>query len=78
MFPSEKEGDISLIEYKFKDLNNYCGLLDLGYSGLAYTWSNRRQAQFLIHERLDKTAIGDLDTLMHQSHIYQPSTVIII
>jgi len=43
MLSSEKEGGLSLPEQEFKefkDLINYYGLIDMGYSGLTYTWSN--------------------------------------
>ncbi|KAJ6799570.1 uncharacterized protein M6B38_206310 [Iris pallida] len=33
---------------------NQCGLIDLGFDGPAYTWSNGRSPQFLIQERLDR------------------------
>lgn len=52
--PWEKQGGKSIPEQEFTEFIefiNYCRLIDLGYAGPAYTWSNRRQAQFLIWER---------------------------
>jgi len=33
---------------------NCAGLLDLGFNGPIYTWSNRRHEGLLIQERLDR------------------------
>nr|XP_023888165.1 uncharacterized protein LOC112000298 [Quercus suber] len=38
----------------FKDCLESCNLLDLGFSGPKYTWSNRRQLTNLILERIDR------------------------
>lgn len=37
----------------FKEVINTNGLIDLGYSGIPYTWSNKQQGEDLILERLD-------------------------
>ena len=39
---------------EFKDCIDSCNLLDLGFSGPKYTWSNLRQVSDLILERLDR------------------------
>lgn len=42
--PWEKEGGNSLPEQEFiefTDFINYYGLIDLGYAGPTYTWSNK-------------------------------------
>ena len=38
----------------FKDCLDTCNLLDLGFFGPKYTWSNRRQLTDLILERIDR------------------------
>ena len=39
---------------KFQEcLNNY-GMIDLGFSGLRYTWSNHHPLSHLIQERIDR------------------------
>lgn len=38
----------------FKAIINDCGLIDLGYNGPAYTWTNRRHASKAIFQRLDR------------------------
>ncbi|KAH7867325.1 hypothetical protein Vadar_031984 [Vaccinium darrowii] len=38
----------------FKDCLDTCGMLDLGFSGSRYTWSNLRTTRGLIQERLDR------------------------
>ena len=37
---------------RFKDFLHNCDLIDLGYSGQSFTWSNRRSQH--IRERIDK------------------------
>lgn len=51
--PGEKEGGSfnSLYTARF---NDSMGLIDIGYSGPAFTWSNRRRKNFLVRERLDR------------------------
>lgn len=39
---------------KFIEMVDYCGLVDLGFIGPAYTWTNKRQIEHNIRERLDK------------------------
>lgn len=38
----------------FRDLVNHCGLIDLGFNGPLFTWSNGRQGDANINERLDR------------------------
>lgn len=33
---------------------NFCNMIDLGYSGAAFTWTNRRDVDALIHQRIDR------------------------
>ncbi|OMP00911.1 reverse transcriptase [Corchorus capsularis] len=39
---------------RFNTMVTNCGLLDLGFQGPTYTWTNRRQGRHRIHERLDR------------------------
>jgi hypothetical protein len=38
----------------FRDCLDECNLVDLGFSGPKYTWSNRQDAQCNIRVRLDR------------------------
>ena len=48
----------------FRDAMSYGGLTDLGFSGLPYTWDNRREGRHNVKVRLDR-ALGD-DALLDQ------------
>ena len=37
-----------------KDCLDKCNMIDLGFSGSWFTWTNRRDAQVLIQERIDR------------------------
>ncbi|OVA20918.1 Endonuclease/exonuclease/phosphatase [Macleaya cordata] len=55
--PSEKIGGSGFDRKAAEDFNRVldnCGLVDLGYNGPAYTWTNKRSKRFNICERLDK------------------------
>ncbi|KAF5931671.1 hypothetical protein HYC85_027842 [Camellia sinensis] len=39
---------------KFKECMDHCGMLDLGFSGPKFTWTNLRNTRALIRERLDR------------------------
>ncbi|XP_028091500.1 uncharacterized protein LOC114291824 [Camellia sinensis] len=39
---------------KFKECMDHCGMLDLGFSGPKFTWTNLRNTGALIRERLDR------------------------
>ena len=41
--------------YKFNSVLNACNLIDLGFKGPRYTWTNCRHGPNLIKERLDRT-----------------------
>jgi hypothetical protein len=48
---------VNINKYRMHAFNSYvknCGLFDLGYNGLAYTWSNKRFTSNLVFERLDR------------------------
>ena len=54
---SEKLGRALRPEYQmqnFSDCLDVCGLKDLGYSGLPYTWCNRRFGGQMVRVRLDR------------------------
>ena len=38
----------------FKDCLDKCNMVDLGFSGPRYTWTNRRETNNLIQERIDR------------------------
>jgi hypothetical protein len=38
----------------FRDCLDECGLMDLGYSGLKFTWNNRQEGDDLVRVRLDR------------------------
>jgi endonuclease/exonuclease/phosphatase family metal-dependent hydrolase len=40
-----------------------CGFIDLGYSGPAYTWTNKRFSSFPTYERLDR-CLGNAEWCM--------------
>jgi hypothetical protein len=44
--------------YTFRSLVKQCGFFDLGYSGPAYTWTNRRFSSKPTFERLDKCLVN--------------------
>lgn len=58
MSPYEKSGpgrpDLSRIN-AFCDYVKQCGFIDLGYSGPAYTWTNKRRHTMPTFERLDRS-----------------------
>lgn len=55
--PDEKSGGAAPSRSrmrKFRECVDHCNLIDLGFSGQKYTWSNKRQGLGLIQERLDR------------------------
>jgi hypothetical protein len=46
----------------FRDCLDVCNLVDLGYSGPKYTWSNQQDAQCNIRVRLDRGVANDAFT----------------
>lgn len=38
----------------FQNILQECELLDMGFSGYLYTWSNKRIGRYLVQERLDR------------------------
>lgn len=45
---------------KFWDTVSYCGLMDLGYNGPNFTWSNGRRGADNILERLDRALANEM------------------
>ena len=57
VYESEKEGGSSRLRRQMKNFSetiNWCGLTDLGYVGLSFTWLYQRADGFQIRERLDR------------------------
>ena len=48
---------------QFRDSLDFCGLKDLGFSGLPYTWSNRRFDGQMMWVRLDR-AVASADWML--------------
>lgn len=42
---------------KFKECLDKCRMIDLGFAGLRYTWSNRRPLTHLIQEQFDRVFV---------------------
>ncbi|KAK4731480.1 hypothetical protein R3W88_024468 [Solanum pinnatisectum] len=61
---------------EFISMIEACGLIDLGYTGLPYTWCNQRNAQARVWKRLDRSMVNDkwLET-MPQTTIEHLSSV---
>ena len=49
----------------FKDCLDKCNMVDLGFSGPRYTWTNRRELNNLIQERLDRFFMNPSWCLMY-------------
>lgn len=45
--------------HAFRFLVKQCGFIDLGFSGPAYTWTNRRYSSTPTYERLDRCLVND-------------------
>lgn len=57
LFNSEKRGgpdNSASVMLDFQETLSTCRLRDLGWTGNKYTWSNRREPNFLVEERLDR------------------------
>ena len=42
----------------FKDYSDKCNMIDMGFSGPRYTWTNKRNINNLILERIDRFFIN--------------------
>lgn len=68
--PEEKLGCIPYNmrkSFEFISIIEACGLMDLGFSGQKYTWSNKRGINFKIWKRLDRSMVNDtwLESMPH-------------
>lgn len=57
---NEKQGGSQIVKAKHKKFRSFlqrAGLIDLGFSGPAYTWANNQQGMALILERLDRAVV---------------------
>lgn len=43
---------------RFQDFLNYCRMIDLGFSGPEFTWSNNQPLTHLIQERIDRVFVN--------------------
>ncbi|XP_050273319.1 uncharacterized protein LOC126716553 [Quercus robur] len=50
---------------QFKECLDACSMIDLGFSGPWFTWTNRRDIQALIHERIDRFFVNPQWCLMY-------------
>ena len=44
--------------FLFKDCLDKCNMIDIGFSGPRFTWTNRREFQALIQERIDRVFVN--------------------
>lgn len=70
----EKQGGSSQLKAKHKKFCSFlhrAGLIDLGYSGPAYTWANNQKGRSLILERLDRAvATADWINMYPNSKVF--------
>lgn len=54
---SEKRGGKPIAQYRarpFREMVNGCALIDIGFEGLRFTWSNMRRGSALVEESIDR------------------------
>ncbi|XP_037479647.1 uncharacterized protein LOC119356771 [Triticum dicoccoides] len=57
--------------YAFHSMLKICGFFDLGYSGPAYTWTNKRFSSKPIYERLDRCLVNpDWSELFPNTNVF--------
>ena len=56
----------------FKDCLDRCSMVDMGFSGPRYTWTNNRDISNLILERIDRFLVNDVHEIytIKYSYIY--------
>ena len=50
---------------QFKECLDACSMIDIGFSGPRFTWTNRREVQALIQERIDRFFVNSQWCLMY-------------
>ena len=50
---------------QFKECLDACSMIDIGFSGPQFTWTNRREVQSLIQERIDRFFVNSQWCLMY-------------
>lgn len=50
---------------QFKECLDASSMIEIGFSGLRFTWTNRREIQALIQERIDKFFVNSQWCLMY-------------
>ena len=50
---------------QFKECLDACSMIDIGFSGPRFTWTNRREVQALIQERIDRFFMNSQWCLMY-------------
>jgi hypothetical protein len=71
---------VNVHKYRMRTFNTYvkqCGLFDLGFSGPAYTWTNKRFSSTPIFERLDRClANAEWCTLFPNTNVFNLPIII--
>lgn len=49
---------------RFQECLDSCGMIDIGFSGALFTWSNQRPLTYLIQERIDTVKWSGMSTIL--------------
>ncbi|KAK7826709.1 hypothetical protein CFP56_031991 [Quercus suber] len=61
-----------------KDCLDRCNMIDLGFSGLRFTWANRRDAHILIQERIDRFFVNPEAKITHLTHCHSNHCLVLL